>query len=475
MKHSIIINIIILLVFFTNIYSKAQKIWSLDECIKYAHQNNIQIKQAELNAILSSNVLLQSKAELLPNLNFSTNHSYSFGNSVDPFTQTFEEINIKSTNLGFSSSLSLFNGFQNYNSIKKNEFDLKASLKDVERIKNDISLNIASAYLQILFNYELVDISANQLETTKKQVERTGKLVDAGSIAKGNLLEIESQLAQEELQLVNAQNQLIISYLILTQFLDFDSVGQFTIERPDIQEVQEEEITADVDEIYLKAKDVLPQIAGGAYRLKSSEKELEIARGYMLPNLNLNASYGTGYSDARMRQIYGDPIETQIGYLNDASITPVYAKYNNLSFEDYAFKDQLIDNKSLSLTFSLSIPIFNKYQIKTAMDNAKINVLQSKNDYQLVKDQLYKDIQQAHANANASLKKHIASKKTVQSTKEAFRYTEQKYEVGNVNSVDYAIAKNNLLRAKSDNLQAKYEYMFSMKILDFYMGKQLNL
>ena len=143
--------------------------------------------------------------------------------------------------------------------------------------------------------------------------------------------------------------------------------------------------------------------------------------------------------------------------------------------EDYPFADQLNDNKSMSLTFNLSIPIFNRYQIKTAMDNAKINVMQSQNEYQLANDQLYKEIQQAHVNAVASLKKFVASTKTVKSTEEAFRYTEQKYEVGNVNSVDYAISKTNLLRARSDQLQSKYEYVFSVKILDFYMGKPLKL
>ena len=470
-KLNYLLAVILMFIINGSIYS--QESWSLMRCIEYAQQNNLQVKQAELNARLSSNVLLQSRAEILPSLNFGASQNYSYGNSVDPFTQEFKEDNFTSTNLGISSSVSLFKGLQNFNTIQQNQLNLKASLQDVERIKNDISLNIASAYLQILFNYELVDISNSQLETTNKQVERTKKLVEAGSIARGNLLEIESQLAQEELQLVNAQNQFTISYLTLTQLLDLDSIGNFVIERPEISEVEEEEIQLTVNQIYREAKNVLPQIKGEEYRLKSSEKQLELARGYLLPNLSLNANYGSGYSDARFRYIYGDPTETEIGYTSAGD--QVFSMISPSSVEDYSFSDQINDNKSLSLSFNLSIPIFNRYQIKTAMDNAKINVLQSQNQYQLVNDQLYKDIQQAHANAVASLKKHKSSSKTVQSTEEAFRYTEQKFEVGNVNSVDYAIAKTNLLRARSDKLQAKYEYMFSIKILDFYMGKPFVL
>ncbi len=444
--------LIIVISFFFNINGNSQDYWSLERCIHYAHENNLQIKQAELSANLSDNTLKRSKAAVLPDLNFGASQSFSYGKSVDPFTQGFQEQNVKSTNLGLSSSWDLFRGFQNYNTIQQSELDLKASLQDVERIKNDISLNIASAYLQILFSYELVEISKNQMGTTIQQVERTQKLVEAGSVARGNLLEIESQLAQEELQLVNAQNQLITSYLTLSQFLDLDSVEGFIIERPELPELLEEEISLTVNDIYNIAKGILPQIKRQEYRLQSSEKELALARGYLLPNLRLNTSYGTGYSDA-------------ITLIDSVTLMPI----------DYPFKDQIGDNKSFSFSLNLQIPIFNKLQVKTAMDNAKINVLQSQNEYQLVTDQLYKDIQQAHSNATASLKKYIASKKAVQSTREAFRYTEQKYEVGNVNSVDYAIAKTNLLRARSDNLQAKYEYMFSMKILDFYRGKQFIL
>ncbi|NOZ46086.1 MAG: TolC family protein [Chlorobi bacterium] len=462
---------ILFILIFTNRVS-AQKQWSLRECIEYAYENNLQIKQAVFASQISKNSLIQSKAEIFPNLNVGASQSYSYGNSVDPFTQEFIENNFKSTNIGLSSSVNLFKGFQQANTIAQNKLNLQAGLQDVERLKNDISLNIASAYLQILFNYEIVEISKNQVETTQKQVERTKKLVEAGSLARGNLLEIESQFAQDELQLTNSENQLETSYLNLTQLLDIDSVGNFVIQRPVLAEtIDVEDITLTVNDIYNKAFETLPQIKKQEYLLQSSEKGLKIAQGYLMPNLSLNATYGTGYTDARMRQLLGDPVVTEIG--RTASNEAVYAAYPTSTLEKYPFKDQFNDNKSLSLSLRLNIPIFNRFQVKTAMDNAKINVLQSKTEFQLVSNQLYKDIQQAYLNATSALKKYKSSVKTVESTFEAFRYAEQKYEVGNVTLVDYAIAKNNLLRARSDNLQAKYEYIFSMKILDFYRGIDL--
>jgi len=228
-----------------------------------------------------------------------------------------------------------------------------------------------------------------------------------------------------------------------------------------------------VGQVYDQAKEVMPQVKGQEYKLRSSERNLAIARSYYSPAINLSASYGSGYSDAIMRQVAGAPVITEIGYTE--SNEKVYAPINSYTAQEYSINEQLKDNKSFGLTLGLTVPIFNQLQVKTAIDNARINLWQTQVEYEQVNNQLYRDIQQAHVNATAALKKYLSSQSTVASTEEAFRYTEQKYEVGNVNSVDYAVAKNNLLKARSDLLQAKYEYIFSIKILDFYMGKKLEL
>jgi outer membrane protein len=450
-KHFVFIAAIFVLCQY-NILS-AQKIWKLEDCINYAFENNLQIKQQVLNTRYNSNNLLQSKIGLAPDLNAGIGGSVSWGRALDQTTYTFtQHERIISTNSNVSSSLTLFSGLQQYNTIKQNEFNLMASLQDLEKLKNDISLAIAAGYLQILFNTDLLTISKNQLELTRMQVNRTSKLVDAGSLARGALLEIEAQAATEELNVINASNQLDISYLTLTQLLDLDSVGGFQIEIPEFGDIADQEILVSVSSVYNEANAILPQIKSAEYQLASSEKGLGIAKGSRSPSLNLNGSYGTGYSDIRQRY---NPATNQM--------------------EDYPFADQMKDNISTTLSLGLRIPIFNGWMAGTNISNAKLSVMNYQLALETARNNLYKEIQQAHADAVAARKKYLATQQALTSMQESFMYTEQKFEVGLVNTVDYNVEKNRLTQTQSDLLQAKYDYIFKMKILDFYRGIPLTL
>lgn len=431
----------------------AQKIWKLEDCISYAFDNNLQIKQQVLNTRYNSNILLQSKIGLAPDFNAGIGGGISWGRALDQTTYEFtENQRIISMNSNISSSLTLFSGLQQYNTIKQNEFDLMASLQDLEKLKNDISLAIAAGYLQILFNSELLNIAKNQLEQTKMQVNRTSKLVDAGSLARGALLEIEAQAAAEELNIINASNQLDISYLTLTQLLDLDSVGDFQIEIPEFGEIADQEILLTVNSVFNNANAILPQIKSAEYQLSSSEKGLGIAKGSRSPSISLNGSYGTGYSDIRERY---NPATGQM--------------------ETYPFANQMQDNISTTLTLGLRIPIFNGWTAGTSISNAKLNVMNYELALETARNNLYKEIQQAHADAVAARKKYLATQQALASMEESFMYTEQKFEVGLVNTVDYNAEKNRLTQTQSDLLQAKYDYIFKMKILDFYRGTPLTL
>ncbi len=431
----------------------AQKIWKLEDCINYAFENNLQIKQQALNTRYNSNILLQSKIGLAPDLNAGIGGGASWGRALDQTTYEFtENERILSMNTNISSSLTLFSGLQQYNTIKQNEFNLMASIQDLEKLKNDISLAIAAGYLQILFNTELLTVSKNQLELTGMQVSRTSKLVDAGSLARGALLEIEAQAASEELNVINASNQLDISYLTLTQLLDLDSVGGFHIEIPEFGDIADQEILVSVNSVYNEANAILPQIKSAEYQLSSSEKGLGIARGSRSPSLSLNGSYGTGYSDIRERF---NPATGQM--------------------EPYPFADQMQDNLSTTLNIGLRIPIFNGWMAGTNISNAKLSVMNSQLGLETSRNNLYKEIQQALADATAARKKYLATQQALASMEESFMYTEQKFEVGLVNTVDYNTEKNRLAQTQSDLLQAKYDYIFKMKILDFYRGIPLSL
>ena len=432
--------------------------WTLEECVLYAIEHNIQVKQQELAADVQQNALKQSKYNLAPSLNGGAGHSYSFGRALDESTYSFtDNETVLSDYFSLNSSVILFNGFTNRKSIEQNKYNLQASIQDVEKIKNDISLSIALAYLQILLNKELYEVAKNQYDITIEQIERTSKLVAAGSLARGSLLEIQAQAASEELQVVNSGNRLDLSILNLTQLLELDIVGDFDIIVPELQIPDETELIEPVMTVYSEAIKIQPQIIGAEFQLESSEMGLDIAKGARSPRLSFNGSYNTRYSDIRKKLIGVDPV----------TFVPTYG--------DYPFMDQLRDNVNWGLSLSLSVPIFNGWQVKQAISNARLNIEHSQYNLEYQKNILYKDIQQAYADAKASLKKFHSSQRALVSMEESFRYTEQKFNVGLVNTIDYKTSKNQLARTQSDLLQAKYEYIFKVKVLDFYRGKELSL
>jgi len=424
--------------------------WSLEECIRYAIDNNIQIKQQTLQTRFQRNALELSKLSLLPTINGQATHNYSFGRALDETTYEFtKDQNIQSNSFYVGGNMNLYNGLQNYNTIQKNKYEVLAGELDLQKIKDNIALNIALAYLQILLNNELVQATQNQLSITEQQIEKTKKMVDAGSLARGNLLQIEAQAAGEELQLINIGNQLEISYLNLTQMLELQTPEGFSIITPDIQLDTNSVITGEVNEIFSQALGVRPEIKSAEMKLSSSEYDLKIASGARSPQLLMNHSFSTRYSD-------------------------IARKPSNL-LEDYKFAKQLDDNINYGVGLTMRIPILNGWQVNKNISNSKLNLENSYYTLENEKKQLYKNIQQSYADAKAALKKYTASIKAVASMEESFRYTEQKFNVGMITPVDYNAAKTQLLNAQSDMSQAKYEFIFKTKVLDFYKGMPLNL
>lgn len=329
-----------------------------------------------------------------------------------------------------------------------------SSKYDAEKIANDISVNIVTAYLQLLYNTDLVEVSQQKVDVSELQVERIAKMVEVGSLPKGDLLNTESQKAQEELQLINAQNQRDIAKLNLMQLLDLSVSESFDIVQLEV-DVDENYSTVDNQAVYTLALENLPDVKSAETKLKSSERSLAISQGARSPRLSLSASVGTLYSDANKRLVYDS-----LG----AMPTP----------QDYPFEDQFNDNVSQAISLSLSIPIFNNWQANSSISRAKIGVLQAQYSLQEAKNNLRKTIEQAQNDARSAQKKYIASKKSVAYQEESFQYTQNKYDLQLVNSYDYNNAKNTLFKAETDLLQSKYDYLFKTKMLDFYMGKPLT-
>jgi outer membrane protein len=427
--------------------------WSLEACINHALKNNIQIKQQVLTAQSSELQLIKSKADLFPSVNAGANQNFNWGRAWDKTTNQIYTQQTNASNFYISASVVLFNGMQNINSIKQNQFNLQAVIKDVEATQNNVALNVAATYLQILFNLENAVLAKEQLSITNLQVDRTKKLVDAGKLAQGSLFEINAQRATEELQVVSTQNDLELSYLTLTQMLDLPTKNGFLIVNPQLNIESKIAYTASVfssysaiDSIYQIALGNQPAVKSSELYVKVSETALSVAKGYYSPRLSAQANYGTDY----------------------ASVMKDMDAKNSFSY-------QLKNNASTSLSFGLSIPIFNNLQSSSAVKNAKINLLKSQNNLQLAKNSIHKDIEDAYNKALASLNKYKATIESVKSNEEAFNYAQQKFDVGLINTVEYNTAKIKLSKAKSDLVQAKYDFVFRATILDFYMGKPIKI
>lgn len=433
-------------IFITVFCAQAQDTWDLQKCIDYALENNIQVKQQQVNANRYDNELQQAKNNRLPSVSSNLSNNFSFGRTLQ-YDNTYANYNSNQTGGTVSANISLLNGLILKNSVDMAVYDMQASLQDLERVKDNITLNVAAAYLQILFAEELVKVAEDQLEVTSQQIDRTQRLVDAGSLAKGSLLEIEAQYAQEELNLVNEQNSLQIAYLDLYQLLELPATEEFKIEIPSFPTLTAGETMFNSMDVYRNAVQQRPEVKSAELRLKSYQKQVTVAKGSLFPSLSFGLDYYNSYND-KYRDAFG----------------------NNISLSD-----QLKNNERYGMGFNLSIPLFNRGQTRTQIKNAELQVTSQELELQNTKNVLRKEIEQAYTNALAAMKRYLASEKTVTSMEEAFRYTEERFNVGMVNSLEYNQAKNNLAEAQSNLAQAKYEYIFRTKILDFYNGVPIVL
>lgn len=458
----------------SNFTLSAQKAWSLQDCIDHAFKNNIQIKQFMLGVENAEIGLLQSKMNMLPNLNGYVSHGWNWGQAIDRFTNQFATERVQSNNFYGSSNLTVFNGFQKVNTVRQSQLDLMAGKLDADTFMDDVALNIATAYLQILFAQEMLEIANNQIDITRQQAQRMEKLVNAGTLARGDLLMIEAQLAAEELQVVEARNNLDMTYLVLAQMLDLPSAEGFQIIRPEIELYETQSMTMTPDQIYASAVVQRPKIKSAELKVESAVKGLAVARGSQSPSVSMVASWGTGFSGAQ--KIGKNPYfeEIPIGY--DSQMNPVYSlvqRYESVDIKP--FNDQFSDNNNRTIDFRMNIPIFNGWYTRSNISRARIAIENARYEHETAKLQLNKTIQQAWADASASLKRYAASGKKVEATEESFKYAEQRFNVGMLTSLDYNNAKNELQRSQSEMLQAKYDYVFKTKVLDFYMGIPIKL
>ncbi len=449
---------------------RSQSGWDLQQCISYAVSHNITLKQSALNNQVNKNNSLQSQAGILPSFNLGASHTYNFGRIIDRFTNTLANTQVLSQNFYASSNLVLWSGLAQYHNIKANEYNYLSGVENLKQQQNDLSLNIASAYITTIFADEILKISQNQLEISKEQLSRTQKLVNAGSISKSIEYDILAQLSNEEVNVTTADNNYQLSLLNLKQLMNLDSVTNFTILKPNVDVQSEQLLSANVMFIYETALKNQPVIKSGDYLILSADRTYAASKGRVSPTLSMNGSIGTGYSSLAKDltpTVFKQTLQTDLGPFS-------YYQDGFLPGNTTAFPDQFKNNINKSLGFTLTVPLFNGLSTNTAIKNSKINVMNAHYSQDLQKQNLYKTIVQAHANAKAALNKYNATKASVTAANESFKYAQQKFNAGVINAFDFSTAKNRLFAAESNLLQSKYDYIFKLKVLDYYQGIPLG-
>jgi outer membrane protein len=430
----------------------AQKKWTLEECISYALQNNIQIKREALQSQKYKKDNIQSYANLAPSIDVQATHSYVDGNSFNQYTAKFEKYAIQSGTVGIGGQMDLFQGLRNFNNIGKTKYDLLASLQGVEELKRNISINVAAKYLEVLYAQENYDLAISRVETSQSQLERVKAQYELGSVANTDFLQIQAQAINEKAQLTVANNSLNAVYLDLAQMLELDSVDGFRINTDNI--IISDTVSISQNQYYDFAHNSMPSVKIADYRYKSARKSYSMAIGSIAPSLTLMYQLGTNYSQGAL-------ILDELG--------------NKISYPQYSYKSQAKDNIQKYIALQLTIPIFRKLSGYANISKARINVLDAKFAIQESDKNLLKSVQQAYAAAKAEFARYESMKEAEASFKEVYEASKEKFNLGMINAVDYSIARDNHIKAQGDLLGAKYSYLLKLKILDFYRGIPITL
>ena len=421
--------------------SQAQEGWTLRQCIDYAIEHNIEIQQTANEAEQNAIEVNTAKWARLPNLSGSAGQNWSWGRSQSPKDNTYSDVNRGSTQFGLNHNVPLFTGLQLPNQYALSKLNLKAAIEDLNKAKEDIAINVTSSYLQVLFNMELSKVAASQTELSKEQCKRIIRLAEVGKASSAEVAEAKARVAQDEMSLVQAENNYQLALLDLSQLLELPTPEGFTLAQPDTV-VNFAPLTAP-DDIYTEALSNKPGIRAAQFRLEGSEKSIRIAQSNYYPQLSFGASIGTNF-------------------------------YTLNGSAEHSFGSQLKNNLNKGIGFNLSVPLFNRLATRNRVRSARLQQTNLALQLNNTKKVLYKEIQQAWYNAVAAESKFNSSMAAVTANEESFRLMSEKFDNGKATFVEYNEAKQNLTKSLSDKIQAKYDYLFRTKILDFYKGKAIE-
>ena len=468
--------IIVIFISLTNVSFSQQK-WNLQSIVDYAMANNINVKLQDVQARIAAVNLKQSKLSQYPNANFSNNISINSGNNQDPTTFSRITQTFLVAGLQLQSSADIFNFYSKRNNIAANNFEAQAANASTDKIKNDIALAAANAYLQILLSKETENIALVQIQQTQSQLNITRKQVNAGALPELNASQLEAQLAADSVNYINSKGNTTLNIFSLKALMNIDPATPFEIDIPPIDKIPVEPIAnLQPDYVFDIALKNLPQQRVNELRLKAAEKNIDAAKGSMYPTLSTFGSLGSNYNN-KSRSVTGFvPKISNIGSVNVAGTNYLVTTPSGTPiFDNIGFTNQLSDNFRQAIGLNLSVPIFNGGSLRSNYERSKLNI----NTIQLQKEQdnqkLKQDIYQAYTAALIALEKFNAGKKTLAINELNLNYATKRFNVGMLGTFELITTQNNLLRSKLELAQSQFDYVFKMKVLEFYKGMGLKL
>ena len=467
------------------VFSQEPRVMTLQECVDLAVTNNLNVQRSKLNKDISEINLTQSRLSRLPTVNAGGNHVVNWGRGIDNNTNQFVNRRFSNTGLNAQSNVTIYGGMQTNNTIKQNQFNLRASQLDVEKAINDIQVNIITFYLNVIFNQELLQNARFQLESSQEQLGRTKILVEAGSLPKSNELEIVSQVSSNEVNVINAENSLNFAMLTLKQEMLLPTSDLIDVVMPDV-EIEQLDLGGTPDKLFLNAESTQPEIQSADIRVRSAEYGYKVAQGGLLPTLSATVGVNTNYSDFIKERFVsdgtftvvedplGNPVTSQTFFQTQSGeAVDQLQVLPGGDFEPFGVREQFKENYAQFAAINLSIPVFNGYSARSSIQRSKIGIYQAKINATEQRNFLRQTIETAHNDAQSAAKTYGAASRQVEALEETFRSIENQYNFGASNFTDYQVASNNLFQAKSDQTRAKFDFIFKKKLLDFYQGKPI--
>lgn len=453
-------------------FGQAKK-WTLEECVEYAVQHNISIKQSELDKETADITKKDAIGRFLPTINGQASYSWNVGLNQNITTGLLENQTTQYTSAGVSVGVDIYKGLQNQNQLRKANLSRIASDYQLTKMQEDISLNVVNAYLQILFNKENLKVQQQQLELDSKQLARTTELVEAGVVPKGDVLDVQATLATDNQRLIAAENALMISKLSLGQLLQLDNFKDFDIAEADVVATDSPVLLENPETVYAKAKETRIDLKIAQTNVQLAEKDIQIARGAYHPHLSAFYSFSTRASNAQ-RVIDAVPNATNptsaVGYVENTGDIVVRPNFTPVLGKALPIFEQFDNNKGQSFGFQLNVPIFNGFSARNNVFRSKIALERTKLTLQQREQDLEKTVYTAFSDTKGAQKSFEAATTTLGAREKAMNYAKERYEVGLMNVFDYNQTQTMFVNAQSEALRTKYDYIFRTKILEFYFG-----